>query len=482
MSIVADPVAHEPAGGPRLDPAPRRLLGSALAVGLVLEIGLRGGLANAAVALALGLTAQALRVDGRLERREARTVAVLSVVPALFLAVRVSPWLAWSNALVSVALLVVAVLHARQGSFLDSTPARLLHRGISGLERGVQRLAIVRSVTPRLSTHQRDGAVRVMRGMLVAVPLLLVLIALLASADAVFASLLTPDVDAGPALGHVLLTALLATFVVVLAGAAAADDTEPGRYGRFGTIELTTILGLVGAVLSLFVVSQLVALTAAGDRLIDSAGLTPAEYARSGFFQLCWATGLLLAFLAVVRSLADPDALRSRVVVVLGAAVPALALGLVVVSLRRMALYDDAFGLTMLRLSVVGAAIWMGVVLVMTAIRNLGVGSGRDWLVAGAGLAGLVLVIVANVANPEAFVARHNLARARTGAEVDIGYLATMSDDVVPVIVDAIEAEVDPTRREVLRAALRCHERAGGVATLNVAATRANELRQEHCA
>ena len=44
--------------------------------------------------------------------------------------------------------------------------------------------------------------------------------------------------------------------------------------------------------------------------LIESAGLTPAEDARSGFFQLCWATGLLLAVLTVVRALADPEALR----------------------------------------------------------------------------------------------------------------------------------------------------------------------------
>jgi two-component system, OmpR family, sensor histidine kinase BaeS len=481
MSIIAEPMAEPADRRPRIDPAPRRLLGYALAIGLVLEIGLRGGLANAAVALAVGLTARALWTDDRLERREARILTVLAIIPALFLAVRASPWLAWSNAIVSGALLVVAVLHARHGSILDSTPAKLLRRGMSGLERGVQRLTIVRIAAPQVSTDQRDRALRVIRGLLVVGPVLLVLVALLASADAVFASLLTPDLDLATALGHLLLTVLLASFVVALAGAASADDVEPRRRGRFGVVELTTILGLVGAVLALFVVSQLVALTDAGDRLIESAGLTPAEYARSGFFQLCWATGLLLAFLAVVRSLADPDALRSRVVVVFGAAVPALALGLVVVSLRRMALYDDAFGLTMLRLSVVGAALWMGAVLVMTAARNLGVGSGRDWLVAGAVVAGMALIVLANLANPEAFVARHNLDRAREGAELDVGYLATMSDDVVPVVAEAVEVEADPDQRDLLGRALRCDDDVGGVATLNVATRRAAELREDLC-
>lgn len=344
-------------------------------------------------------------------------------------------------------------------------------------------MAIVRAAAPDVSTDQRDTAIRVTRALVVVIPVLLVLIALLASADAVFASLLTPDIHAGPIPGHILLTVLFATLVVVLVGATSAEDAEPSRRGRFGTIELATILGLVGAVLALFVVSQLVALTDAGDRLIESAGLTPAEYARSGFFQLCWAAGLLVAFGAVVRALADPDALRDRVVVVLGAAVPALTLGLVVVSLRRMALYDDAFGLTMLRLAVVVAAVWMGVVLVMTAVRNLGLGSGRDWLVAGAGAACVALIVLANLANPEAFVARHNLDRARDGADLDVGYLATLSDDAIPEIADAFERRTDPIERNRLGRALRCDdaENADGVSTLNLAARRAADLREELC-
>ena len=42
---------------------------------------------------------------------------------------------------------------------------------------------------------------------------------------------------------------------------------------------------------------------------------------------------------------------------------PLLTIGLVVVSLRRMAYYDEAFGLTMLRVWVVGATVWIGVML-----------------------------------------------------------------------------------------------------------------------
>jgi two-component system sensor histidine kinase BaeS len=482
MSVITDPTASEPSIAPKhQEVAPRRLIACALAIAAILEIGLRGGVDNAVVTLAAALIIRLLWTQQRLAQRQARIIAIAGLVPALFLAIRTSPWLAWSNAAMLGALLLAAVLHARRGSMLDSTPAQLARRGLSGLRQGVASLAIVTSLVPDLSESSRDRFTRLTRALIIVVPVALVLVALLASADAVFASLLSPDIHPGPVLGHVVLTVLLAPVVVMLVGATSHQGSEPSRQGTFGAIEIGAMLGIVGAILTLFVVAQLVAPTDAGDRLIESAGLTPAEYARSGFFQLCWATGLLVAFLAAVRALADPSALRNRVVVVLGTAVPALAVGLVVVSLRRMALYDQAYGLTMLRLWVVGAAIWMGAVLIMTAARNLGLGSGRHWLVAGASLAAGVLLIAANLANPEAFVARHNLERANDGAKLDLGYLAALSDDAVPVVLDAIEDETDRASRDELRRALRCGDTTRGVASFNLAAREADEIRAKYC-
>ncbi|MGQ0824259.1 MAG: DUF4153 domain-containing protein [Actinomycetota bacterium] len=240
------------------------------------------------------------------------------------------------------------------------------------------------------------------------------------------------------------------------------------------------MLGLVATVLGLFVVAQLIALTDAGRRLVEESGLTPAEYARSGFFQLCWAIAVLVAFLTLVRGLAAPEVLTTPNVRVLGAIVPVLALGLVVVSLRRMALYDQAFGLTMLRLCVVGAALWMGGTLIMIALRNAGIGASRDWLLCGGGAWALALVVVANVANPEAFVVRHNLARAEAGAPLDLTYLGTLSDDAVPGLADAIERG-DHRTRTALRASLRCGDDTTGTAAANWAAMRAAQRRAALC-
>ncbi len=463
------------------DPALRRLVGLALVAGLALEMGLRGGTSNAVVAAGLILVVVVLVTDGRVRRREGRAMALAAVAPIAFLALRSSAWLAWSNLGAAAALIAASVLYSRSGSVLDATPGRVLQRGLSALGRGIAGLAVVRVLVPRMTSPERERLVRLARALVVTVPVLGVLVALLASADAVFASLLTPDIALAPLAGHALLVLALAPMVLCLAAAAAAPVTDRERNRGFGVAEVATMLALAAVVLGLFVVSQLLALTDAGQRLVESAGLTPAEYARSGFFQLCWAAGLLLAFLGFVRALATPQALEHRLVRGLGAAVPTLALGLVVVSLRRMALYDHAFGLTMLRLWVVGAAVWMGSVLVMTVVRNLGSHAGRSWLVAGAGMAAVVLVLAADVIDPEAFVARHNLERARQGADLDIDYLAGLSDDAVPTIADAAGDAIDPGTRDQLIDALPCDDHASGSAALNLATARAADARRDLC-
>lgn len=481
-------IALEPPGrhtAPRdrtaADPAARRLVGLALAAGLALEVGLRGGVSNAVVVAGLILVVVVLVTDGRVQRREARVMALAAVAPIVFLALRASAWLAWSNLGAAAALIAASVLYSRSGSVFDASPGRVLKRSLSALGRGVAGLGVVRAVVPRMTSPERERVARLARALLVTVPVLGVLVALLASADAVFASLLTPDIGVAPVAGHTLLALTLAPLVLCLAAAASAPVTDRRPNRGFGVVEVATMLALAAVVLGLFVVSQLLALTGAGRRLVESAGLTPAEYARSGFFQLCWAAGLLLAFLGLVRALATPRALEHRLVRGLGAAVPALALGLVVVSLRRMALYDQAFGLTMLRLWVVGAAVWMGSVLVMTMVRNLGADAGRSWLVAGAGVAAVALVLVGDLGDPEAYVARHNLERARQGAELDIDYLTGLSDDAVPTIADAAGDATDPGTRDQLVDALRCDDQVEGAAALNLATARAADARRAVC-
>ncbi|MCU1369459.1 MAG: hypothetical protein JWO77_653, partial [Ilumatobacteraceae bacterium] len=462
------------------DPAPRSLLVVALVAGVALELGLRGGLANLLVALGLSAVVVGLAAHQRLRQRSARAVALLALVPLAFLAVRASAWLVATNLVAAGVLVATAIAFSRSGRPSDTTVGGLGRRLAAAVPAAWSAPRVLAPLVPSLRADRSARLVRIGVALAICVPVLAVVAALLAAADPVFAGLLAPDIDPGPALGHLILVAVIGIVAVCVIGAAASDTEDRAPAGRFGALEVVTMLTVTAAVLGLFVISQLIALTSAGQRLVERSGLTPAEYARSGFFQLCWATGLILSLLAAIRALATPAVRRSPAVRALGALVPVLALGLVAVSLRRMALYDDAFGLTMLRLWVLGAAAWMGVVLILVAVRNAGVGVRREWVLAASATAGLVLVLAADVANPEALVARHNLARADRGAELDLAYLSGLSDDAVPVVAAAWD-EAGPAGRIALEPALRCDDAPGGARSLNLDVRRAEAIRAGRC-
>ena len=122
-----------------------------------------------------------------------------------------------------------------------------------------------------------------------------------------------------------------------------------------------------------------------------------------------------------------------------------------VVAVARLGLYEDAFGLTMLRLYSKVFAVWIGVVFVLLAPRpGRRRPAGRAWLPAGAAVAaGLLALFALNLANPEAVVVRHNVAFAERSGRFDPDYLTELSDDAVPALVKALP-RLDPEARRVV--------------------------------
>lgn len=469
-----------PPGPSRVVDRPGRLVVAAAIGGLALDLGLRGGVANLAVTLGVATAVVVVLTRPELDRTT-RFVVAAALVPAAFLSVWASPWLATTNVLAILGLGVLGVSHARVG-VADTTVGHAVERVVRAGWFGLGGLVPLARGVPLPSSTTVRAVGRTGRAVIVALPLTVALVALLVSADAVFGRMVAlPEVDLGPLPGHLLLWGVSAVLLVVVGLATGAEGASRRERGWFSAGEVAVVLGFAAAVLALFVVSQLLAVTSAGQRLVQEAGLTPAGYARQGFFQLCWASVLVVAWVALARWLATPGAFATRTVRRLASAVPLLAVGLVAVSLRRMALYDRAFGLTMLRLAVVVAAIWIGVVLVLVALRNLGMGPHRDWVVGASVVAAFILVVGVNLVNPEAFVVRHNVARAAAGAEVDVAYLSNLSTDAVP----ALEATADATGyldlQRRLELAMSCAREAHGVTRLNLSEVVARRTLEAHC-
>ncbi|MFA1546631.1 DUF4153 domain-containing protein [Actinomadura chokoriensis] len=288
-------------------------------------------------------------------------------------------------------------------------------------------------------TSEKGNAWPVIRTTLIAGGLLAVFGALFVGADAAFGSLasdLIPEVS----VGSVFLYAFagVATMVLASAGAYLGQAPPPlhllspepakpaGRWSWAVPIAALDLLFLVFCA-----IQARVFLASDKDALLRATGLTYAEYARQGFFQLVVVTVLVLAVVAVAKRYA-PAGHAGTVRALLGL-LCALTLVVVAVALRRLYLYEETFGWTRLRLWVHAFELWLGVVVVLVAVA--GVVKGRvAWLPRAVAATGAVAMIVLAVLNPDGFIAEHNVARYKETGKIDIPYLRDLSADAVPAL------------------------------------------------
>jgi uncharacterized membrane protein YvlD (DUF360 family) len=114
----------------------------------------------------------------------------------------------------------------------------------------------------------------------------------------------------------------------------------------------------------------------------------------------------------------------------------ALLFVVVASALYRMRLYTGEFGLTELRFYTTAFMFWISAVLlwfVPTVLRGR-----RDRFAFGALVTGFAAILIINAINPDALIARTNIARLEEGKRFDAYYLTTISADAAPVLSDAL--------------------------------------------
>ena len=297
----------------------------------------------------------------------------------------------------------------------------------------------------------------VTRGLFLAVPLVMILAVLFASADPIFRrdmdALLGLQIDLGDVPGRVLviigLTWLVAGLLVVAAdglpavegaslGAAAPSQVASIRI--LGTTEALVVLVGVDLVVGQFVGLQLAYLFGGLDTLA-AAGMTYSSYARRGFFELVAAAALSGGILVALEYTVIA---RSRTYLALAGGLVALTLVVLASAALRLQLYQDAYGWTELRLYVAVSIVAMAATLATMAGFLLT--DRTRWLGHAMAVLGVVALIGLNVIAPPAFVAERNLERVIDPslvppgghASLDTDYLAVLPDDAIPAIVAAL--------------------------------------------
>ncbi len=286
-------------------------------------------------------------------------------------------------------------------------------------------------------------ALAVARGTLIATPLLVVFGTLLVAADTVFEDLVFGLFDLDPLfLGHLFLTLFIAWVSAgLLTFGLLGRDRENHGLQRpdglsLGIVEVGVVLGLLNGLFLAFVVVQAGYLFGGAGRVAATAGLTYAEYARRGFFELVAVTALVIPVLLLADWLLRVDApIHGRVFRALSGTTITLLSVIVVSALRRMYLYQQEFGLTVSRVCATVFMAWLASVLLWFALTVLR--AKRDRFAFGALVAGFAAAILLNVVSPDALVARVNIERLEADERFDPYYLTFLSADAVPVLVES---------------------------------------------
>jgi hypothetical protein len=293
---------------------------------------------------------------------------------------------------------------------------------------------------PVLSPSIPPGAPPIVRGVVLGSVLLTPFGALFLTADAAFAELAqgVPLPAAASLPGRTLAFAvvLLVAAGLALSARRPLQASMPRVPRRLTPWEWGTPLVLLDALFLAFVVVQLAVLFGGHEHVLRTAGLTYAEYARQGFWQLLAAAALTCVVVGASALVADAPRRSQRLFLrLLLGLLCVLTIVVVVSALRRLLLYEEAFGLTRLRLLAEALALWFGGLFALLVTAGL-IAHVRRQLprIAIAGTA--VALLTFSFVNPDGLIAERNIERWRDSGRLDVTYLQKLSADAAPALAD----------------------------------------------
>ncbi len=315
----------------------------------------------------------------------------------------------------------------------------------------------------QLSSKKSLVFVGLLRGLVFAVPILVIFGFLLSSADPIFQSILNNifKLDFDSLFDHFLGILMFAVlFAALLRGSLLSENWQKANVStpailRFGLIETILVFGSLVVLFAGFMVVQFYYLFG-GLQALEKAGLTYAEYGRSGFFELVIVTVLLHLLLLIGLWLISQNKLAQSIFKGLAFLLVVLLFGVIYSAYTRLGLYIEIYGLTELRFYSMAMIFWIGVVMFYFLARLFSEKLPR--VAISYIFLGMVGVVVLNVVNPDGLIARVNLERSlesdldinanresMSGSSnlkslaLDKNYLSWLSADTVPVLVSYYE-------------------------------------------
>lgn len=343
--------------------------------------------------------------------------------------------------------------------------------------------------------------ISVLRGVLIAAPLLLIFGALFVAADAVFQGIVerTFNIEADVVVGHILFIGFFSWIIAgYLRGSLVENFSEDAKkvflevkepetpknlsvtdikdedekaeteskqeekpkseekkkwswqnfdnsvlpqFLTLGVIETSIVLGLINLLFLAFVIVQVPYLFGGFELVQNTPDFKLAEYARRGFGELVAVSALVLPILLVSHWLLRKDKpINEKIYRVLAAIQIGLLFVIMISATQRLLLLTGnlGYGLTTVRFYPMAFMVLIALIFVWFGLTVLR--GARQQFAWGALWLTLFTLGTLHVLNPDDFIVRTNLRLMQQGREFDAHYNTRLSNDAVPALLEGMSA------------------------------------------
>lgn len=334
---------------------------------------------------------------------------------------------------------------------------------------------------------------RIIKGVIMAVPILIIFGVLFSQADLAFSKFIKNFVDINISERSIqYLVLMLFAFVASLSFLSyifPAKEILPTTTSEKSDaairpdrgIEMLVFLGLIAALFLVFIGFQVTYLFG-GETNIVNAGFTYAEYARRGFWELLAVGILSLLVLFASEKYAGAESKRNIRFLIPSLILIAEVLVIIASAFKRLSLYIDAYSMTELRFYVAGFIILLLALFILLAIKFIK-RKQEQFFTFGTLLSVIVFLVAINIINPDAFIARSNMEQYNRIGKIDVPYIGKLSADAEPWKIELYN-KLAGEEKEVLRGLLqkqkeRLNENGNDWQSANLSRSKALRLLEE---
>ncbi|MBV7276608.1 DUF4173 domain-containing protein [Clostridium sp. PL3] len=298
-------------------------------------------------------------------------------------------------------------------------------------------------IKSRKKVETNSEIYKVLKGILIALPVLAIILVLLSSADMMFSYYL---IRMFGMFGDIKIASIILHSVIIVAAflyifgflwsfkyEGIYEDVKEEWSLRFEALTIMPIFVILNIVYVLFTAVQFSYLYGGGNALLPE-NFTYAEYARRGFFELV--TVAIINFtiiLCAMKFTKKQNGKIEKLNKIFMSFLIVFTINMLFSAHYKMSLYEATYGYTYLRVFV---HIFMLLIFILFIIVFLGIWTRKVAVGKLCLITSVLMYVILNYINVDIFIVKKNLELSGKTQKLDMTYLANLSYDTIPYMVD----------------------------------------------